>query len=178
MPGIDGTGPRGDGPMTGRGMGSCVLRFEPGKTPTITGFAGAAGRPIHWSRSQEKENQTMPRGDGTGPMGMGPMTGRATGYCAGYASPGYANPGPGRGPWGGGGRWGRGLGLGFRGGRGWGAIPYAYPHAMPVAEAPNPEQERAILQGQIASIESTLEGIRQRLSDLGTEHTDKEVTRR
>ncbi|MBC7077615.1 MAG: DUF5320 domain-containing protein, partial [Synergistales bacterium] len=24
----------------------------------------------------------MPRGDGTGPAGFGPMTGRAAGYCA------------------------------------------------------------------------------------------------
>jgi len=34
----------------------------------------------------------MPWGDGTGPMGRGPMTGRAAGFCAGYAVPGYANP--------------------------------------------------------------------------------------
>jgi len=34
----------------------------------------------------------MPRGDGTGPMGMGPMTGRAAGYCAGFPVPGYMNP--------------------------------------------------------------------------------------
>ena len=34
----------------------------------------------------------MPRGDGTGPAGMGPMTGRAAGYCAGYNMPGYMNP--------------------------------------------------------------------------------------
>ncbi|MFW6189453.1 MAG: DUF5320 domain-containing protein [Planctomycetota bacterium] len=39
----------------------------------------------------------MPRGDGTGPLGMGPMTGRAAGYCAGFAGPGFANPVPGRG---------------------------------------------------------------------------------
>jgi len=39
----------------------------------------------------------MPRGDGTGPLGMGPMTGRAAGYCAGYGMPGYMNPGYGRG---------------------------------------------------------------------------------
>jgi hypothetical protein len=39
----------------------------------------------------------MPRGDGTGPVGMGPMTGRAAGYCAGYGMPGYMNPGYGRG---------------------------------------------------------------------------------
>lgn len=34
----------------------------------------------------------MPRGDGTGPMGLGPMTGRAAGYCAGFRVPGYMNP--------------------------------------------------------------------------------------
>lgn len=35
----------------------------------------------------------MPRGDGTGPMGRGSMTGRGMGYCAGYCAPGYANAG-------------------------------------------------------------------------------------
>lgn len=34
----------------------------------------------------------MPRGDGTGPMGMGSMTGRGAGFCAGLASPGCENP--------------------------------------------------------------------------------------
>jgi len=34
----------------------------------------------------------MPGGDRTGPAGMGPMTGRAAGYCAGYNVPGYMNP--------------------------------------------------------------------------------------
>ena len=38
----------------------------------------------------------MPRGNGTGPMGLGPMTGRAAGYCAGFGLPGYMNPSPGR----------------------------------------------------------------------------------
>jgi len=37
----------------------------------------------------------MPGGDGSGPAGMGPMTGRAAGYCAGYPVPGYMNPVPG-----------------------------------------------------------------------------------
>ena len=31
----------------------------------------------------------MPLGDRTGPMGQGPTTGRALGFCAGYDSPGY-----------------------------------------------------------------------------------------
>jgi hypothetical protein len=39
----------------------------------------------------------MPRGDGTGPAGSGPMTGRASGFCSGYAVPGYMNPVPGAG---------------------------------------------------------------------------------
>ena len=42
----------------------------------------------------------MPFGDGTGPVGLGPMTGRAAGYCAGYPVPGFMNPIPGRGLWG------------------------------------------------------------------------------
>lgn len=33
----------------------------------------------------------MPGGDGTGPMGQGPMTGRAAGYCAGNTQAGFAN---------------------------------------------------------------------------------------
>ena len=35
----------------------------------------------------------MPRGDGTGPMGTGPMSGRGMGFCAGFQSPGYMNCG-------------------------------------------------------------------------------------
>jgi len=31
----------------------------------------------------------MPKGDKTGPMGMGPMTGRGAGYCKGNDSAGY-----------------------------------------------------------------------------------------
>jgi hypothetical protein len=54
----------------------------------------------------------MPRGDRTGPMGAGPMTGRAAGYCAGYDMPGYAGPGY-AGPMP------RGFGLGRGGGWGW-----------------------------------------------------------
>lgn len=56
----------------------------------------------------------MPSGNGTGPAGTGPMTGRAAGFCAGYQSPGYMNPVGGRG------YFGRGRGFGGRGGgRGW-----------------------------------------------------------
>jgi hypothetical protein len=50
----------------------------------------------------------MPGGDRTGPMGVGPMTGRGAGFCAGYGVPGYTNPGYGAG----------GAVFGGRGGRG------------------------------------------------------------
>ena len=46
----------------------------------------------------------MPRGDGTGPMGMGSMTGRGTGYCVSNASPVFVNRGVGFGRGMGGGR--------------------------------------------------------------------------
>ena len=32
----------------------------------------------------------MPRGDGTGPWGQGPMTGWGAGFCRGYGMRGYA----------------------------------------------------------------------------------------
>jgi len=60
----------------------------------------------------------MPGGDRTGPMGLGPMTGRAAGYCAGYPVPGFVNPIPGR-------------------GRGRGYYPYGYPYAGVMPYAPS-----------------------------------------
>ncbi|NLA05585.1 MAG: DUF5320 domain-containing protein [Firmicutes bacterium] len=41
----------------------------------------------------------MPGGDGTGPLGRGPLTGRGFGYCSGlgYQRPGYGRPFFGRG---------------------------------------------------------------------------------
>jgi hypothetical protein len=45
MPGFDGTGPRGQGPMTGRGEGYCALALpEPGRAPY--GYAGLQGNPV------------------------------------------------------------------------------------------------------------------------------------
>lgn len=56
----------------------------------------------------------MPRFDGTGPAGVGPMTGWGRGFCA-PAGPAYAPYGD-RGP----GFWGPGYGRGFGRGRGFG----------------------------------------------------------
>lgn len=119
----------------------------------------------------------MPRGDGTGPMGFGPMTGRAAGYCAGYPMPGFANPAVGFG-WGGrGGRGGRGGGRGF-GRRFWGAgYPgMAYPgYGMPAVPGFNPfsqngvadpEMEAGALTNQIDMMEQSLKEAKERLQEL------------
>jgi len=115
----------------------------------------------------------MPGGDGTGPMGMGAMTGRAAGFCAGYASPGYVNPVGGRG-FGGVGR-GRGGGWGPRSGFGigrfgWGAASAAYPSYAPVAPAaPRPGQELQTLQQQAAHFQNALADIQKRIDELAAE---------
>ena len=64
----------------------------------------------------------MPFGDGTGPLGLGPMTGRRAGFCAGFGSPGFANPIPGR--WFGRG-WRARYGYPYYGGY---SPPYGYPY--------------------------------------------------
>jgi hypothetical protein len=81
-----------------------------------------------------KEVIKMPFGDGTGPLGLGPMTGRAAGFCARIVRPGFTNPVPGY-PYGYGHsgpapvwpRWGWGFGRGFgRGWRRWGLYGYRW----------------------------------------------------
>lgn len=119
----------------------------------------------------------MPRGDGTGPDGLGPMTGRGAGYCAGYDRPGYMNPAVG----------GRGLARGFRGGRGRGrgrgfrarrfARPAA-PAARPAASAQyadsetarkqevnNLEQEKEMLKEELTAIENRIAELKQQQED-------------
>jgi len=96
MPGFDGTGPLGQGPMTGRGQGFCVLAVSKENPGQLKALAGLQGRPISQKinsfENSGKEVTNMPFGDGTGPAGLGPMTGRAAGFCAGYPMPGYMNP--------------------------------------------------------------------------------------
>lgn len=71
---------------------------------------------------QTINTKNMARGDKTGPMGQGPMTGRGLGYCAGYDQPGFTNneenrQGQRRGLRQGGG-YGPGFGRGYGGGMG------------------------------------------------------------
>jgi len=115
----------------------------------------------------------MPGGDGTGPVGMGPMTGRAAGYCAGYGVPGFMNPVPGRyGAWGGGFWGGRGRGCGWRnrywatGLPGWARAGIPAWGGIAYAAAPQPEQELGMLRTQAESLEETLADIRKRIEEL------------
>jgi len=119
----------------------------------------------------------MPRGDRTGPWGLGPRTGRAAGYCAGYPVPGFMNPAPGFGRGFGFGRGGgRGRGRGFRGW--WGAYPpvypYAYqpsytypPRAFPATPLPqSPADELAALEDYKKEMEEERTSMEQEISDL------------
>jgi hypothetical protein len=47
MPGYDGTGPEGLGPLTGRGRGYCLLKVSGSQDETRIGFAGLSGIPIN-----------------------------------------------------------------------------------------------------------------------------------
>jgi len=116
----------------------------------------------------------MPGGDRTGPNGLGPRTGRALGYCAGYSSPGYTR-GVG---WGRGRGFGRGSGRGFGWGRGWGYRgPYYEPYApVPVYTPAQPitssdqvvmlKQEKEYLESEIKGMQSAMEDISRRIAEL------------
>ena len=102
----------------------------------------------------------MPRGDGPGPMGAGPMTGRRAGYCAGYDEPEFANPAP---------RLGMRRGFGG-GGRGWRNMFYAtgLPRWARAGFAPPmPQQEAEALKEQAGWLKDQLDAINKRIEEIG-----------
>lgn len=102
----------------------------------------------------------MPGGDGTGPMGMGSMTGCGAGFCAGVPYAGYANSyvAP----------------CGFGGRRGFRRMYYAtnlpgwarfgYPQNVGATEPINDERE--FLSRQADYLENQLKQVKNRISDL------------
>ena len=106
----------------------------------------------------------MPRGDGTGPMGIGPATGKGMGYCAGSAMPGYMSGG-----------FGMGRGRGF--GRMHcmtGQLRWARSGAYPYMEYPGPSaapviDEKEALHNRAAFLEKELNQVRERLEELKEE---------
>ncbi len=119
----------------------------------------------------------MAGGNGTGPMGLGPKTGRAAGFCAGFSVPGYMNPmrGMGFGAGRGGRPYGGGRGRAWGGGRGWGwraNIPYN-PYYEPVPEMynqnMNPQDEIKFQKDQIAFLQEQIKATHQRIKELEDE---------
>lgn len=119
----------------------------------------------------------MPGFDGTGPAGMGPMTGRGRGFCMTYYWP-HSWYGP---AWGARlGFFGRGRGRGFRHwfyatglprwARFWGG-PAFVPAWHPLASE---EDWVEFLKEKAAFLEKTLEGIRQDIKDLEERKEKKE----
>jgi len=117
----------------------------------------------------------MPGGDGTGPMGQGPMTGRRAGFCAGYSLPGYMNPIVGKGIGFGFGRgFGRGRGRGFGMGRGFGwkmavsmANPYLYGGtSYPYMPEMSPKQEANMLRDQVKAMQEEMKELNEQISIL------------
>jgi hypothetical protein len=88
----------------------------------------------------------MPRGDRTGPLGLGPGTGWGRGFCSGSGAPGFNYGGRGRG---------FGRGFGFR--RFWGA-----PSFSPVDEA-------SALKSQISAMEDALSAAKKYLGEIEAE---------
>jgi len=121
----------------------------------------------------------MPGGDGTGPAGMGPMTGWGAGYCAGFDEPGSVNFSPGRRFWG---FWGgRGGGRGWRNRfyatgltrwqrAGWRQPMWRNPWLQGFGpwtrQAPTVEEELGGLKEQAEYLEDALAGIRQRIEEV------------
>jgi len=93
----------------------------------------------------------MPGGDRTGPVGRGPMTGRAAGYCSGYQNPGYS----------------RGFGRGFGRGRGfWGRSNYPESY---YSQTSNREEEKIYLENMVKDLEGEIKTIREKIYDLSKE---------
>lgn len=129
----------------------------------------------------------MPGGDRTGPAGMGPMTGRAAGFCAGYGVPGYTNPVGGRGFRGRGGAWGRGGGRGRRNGYyatglpGWARAGRGWPARGGAAGAPlapdlTAGQEIDALKNQAEYLGDALSEINKRIEALESQKNNQEQT--
>jgi hypothetical protein len=149
------------------------LKCLPGEEEDTAG-AGAAD-------FEEEEVFSMPRFDGTGPMGAGPMTGGSRGYCdpAGTAYGPWCGGayGYGRGLGRGRGRglrrgFGPGFGVGLGYGRGfrgrafypsWGA---GYAPAYGASYVMNPQDEAGMLKDEAEYMKRELDAILKRLEEL------------
>lgn len=107
----------------------------------------------------------MPRGNGRGPAGRGPMTGRAAGFCAGNGQPGFAGMGAGLGCGFGRGRGGRGNRNMFRA---TGVPGWMRAGLSAVLEPSAGETEKQVLTSRAEVLQRQLDEIKRRLVSLGT----------
>lgn len=109
----------------------------------------------------------MPRGDRTGPIGLGPRSGRGAGYCGGTGVPGFTSR-----------PMGAGFGAGF--GRGWrhwfwatglpGWLRFGAPPAQTSTGEPA-NSEKEILTRQMDALQQELDLVKRRLDQLTSEKT-------
>jgi len=92
----------------------------------------------------------MPQGDGTGPAGMGPMTGRVMGFCAGFNSPGFMNSG-----------FGRGRGFAFR-------ARTMQPQVIEQPQIITEKQEKQYLEQELGTLKEEISEIEKRLKSLNS----------
>ncbi len=94
----------------------------------------------------------MPRRDGSGPAGMGPMTGRRLGNCLALGIPLIAGAAA---------AFCRGRGFGRGSGRGFG-----WRNMSGAVAVPTSDDELSVLKKQAAILENNLNGIKERISEL------------
>jgi len=94
----------------------------------------------------------MPFGDGTGPNGLGPKTGRGLGYCAGYNSPGFTRGMP---------RGGAGFRRGF--GRGFGWRFRVVPELSQTPSQDESLSEKQYLEEELRALKESIKEIEDRL---------------
>ena len=107
----------------------------------------------------------MPRGDRTGPDGMGPITGRGFGYCNDYPDPGYTK-GNRRGGAGFGRGQGGGYGRGFRRGFGFNNRFQTPPNQYYPTPIYSATDEAKFIETEIDYIKNELSTMEKRLAEL------------
>jgi hypothetical protein len=113
----------------------------------------------------------MPGRDATGPMGMGPMTGRAAGNCTDFGMPGSANK-AGR----------RGFRMGFGRGNGFGGCGggfrrrnrfFATGVSGRIWTNADPAAEKQALKSQSEYLQTEIDAIKKRLDELTAKDQSK-----
>ena len=83
MPGLNGTGPQGNGPMSGRGFGRCRMATAPAQVPAATAQPAHDENGLAMTQASEQNIPVYGRGRGGIPCGCG----RGFGFGGGRRNP-------------------------------------------------------------------------------------------